>query len=132
MVAPTTLSPEVAAAVRRLTGVAAVLPLDAARIQMDGKLTATLGVDPSAFRAFAAKPTAEATALWQNVAAGGVAISYTMGKLDTLPLGREVLVEGRRAEKLPLAWAPSASAGSTRSPPTPWPARSACPPTTRS
>ena len=103
VVAPTTLSPAVAAAVRRLPGVAAVQPLDAARIQMDGKLTATLGVDPSAFRAFAAKPTAKSTGLWQNVAAGGVAISYTMGKLDKLPLGRDVLVNGRRAEKLPLA-----------------------------
>ena len=103
VVAPTTLSPAVAAAVRRLPGVAAVQPLDAARIRMDGKLTAMLGVNPSAFRAFAAKPTAESTRLWQNVAAGGVAISYTMGKLDKLPLGRDVLVEGRRAENLPLA-----------------------------
>jgi peptidoglycan DL-endopeptidase CwlO len=103
VVAPTTLSPAVAAAVRRLPGVTAAQPLDAARIQMDGKLTATLGVDPSAFRAFAAKPTAESTGLWQNVAAGGVAISYTMGKLDKLPLGRDVLVEGRHAEELPLA-----------------------------
>ena len=103
VVAPTTLSPAVAAAVRKLPGVTAVQPLDAARIQMDGKLTATLGVDPSAFRAFAAKPTAESTGLWRNVAAGGVAISYTMGKLDKLPLGRDVLVNGRRAEKLPLA-----------------------------
>jgi len=103
VVAPTTLSPAVAAAIRRLSGVAAVQPLDAARIRMDGKLTAMLGVNPSAFRAFAAKPTAESTRLWQNVAAGGVAISYTMGKLDKLPLGRDVLVEGRRAENLPLA-----------------------------
>ena len=103
VVAATTLSPGVAAAVRRLPGVTAVQPLDAARIQMDGKLTATLGVDPSAFRAFAAKPTAEATGLWQNVAAGGVAVSYTMGKLDKLPLGRDILVNGRRAEELPLA-----------------------------
>jgi peptidoglycan DL-endopeptidase CwlO len=103
VVAPTTLSPAVAAAVRRLSGVQAAQPLDAARIEMDGKLTATLGVDPSAFRAFAAKPTADSAGLWQNVAAGGVAISYTMGKLDKLPLGRDVLVEGRRAEELPLA-----------------------------
>ena len=103
VVAPTTLSPAVAAAVRRLPGVAAAQPLDAARIQMDGKFTATLGVDPSAFRAFAAKPTAESAGLWENVAAGGVAISYTMGKLDKLPLGRDVLVSGRRAEELPLA-----------------------------
>ncbi len=103
VVAPTTLRPGVAAAVGRLPGVTAVQPLDAARIQMDGKLTATLGVDPSAFRAFAAKPTAEAAGLWENVAAGGVAVSYTMGKLDKLPLGRDVLVNGRRAEELPLA-----------------------------
>jgi peptidoglycan DL-endopeptidase CwlO len=103
VVAPTTLSPGVAAAIRRLPGVAAAQRLDAARIEMDGKLTATLGVDPSAFRAFAARPTAESTGLWENVAAGGVAVSYTMGKLDKLPLGRDVLVTGRRAEELPLA-----------------------------
>jgi peptidoglycan DL-endopeptidase CwlO len=103
VVAPTTLSPAVAAAIRRLPGVAAAQPLDAARIEMDGKLTATLGVDPSAFRAFAAKPTAESAGLWENVAAGGVAVSYTMGKLDKLPLGRDVLVAGRRSEQLPLA-----------------------------
>jgi peptidoglycan DL-endopeptidase CwlO len=103
VVAPTTLGPRVAAAVKRLAGVSAVQPLDAARIEMDGKLTATLGVDPSAFRAYAAKPTAESTGLWENVAAGGVAVSYTMGKLDKLPLGHDVVVNGRRTEELPLA-----------------------------
>jgi hypothetical protein len=103
VVAPTTLSPAVAAAVRRLTGVTAALPLDAARIEMDGKLTATLGVDPAAFRAFAARPTARAAGLWENVAAGGVAMSYTMGKLDRVPMGRDVRVAGRQVEELPLA-----------------------------
>jgi peptidoglycan DL-endopeptidase CwlO len=103
VVAPTTLSPAVAAAVRRLAGVTAALPLDAARIDMDGKLTATLGVDPAAFRVFAARPTARATGLWQNVAAGGVALSYTMGKLDNVPMGRDVRVTGRKVEELPLA-----------------------------
>jgi peptidoglycan DL-endopeptidase CwlO len=103
VVAPTTLSPSVAAAVRRLPGVAAALQLDAARIQMDGNITATLGVDPSAFRAFAARPTAQSAGLWENVAAGGVALSYTMGKLDRVPLGRDLRVSGRRIEELPLA-----------------------------
>jgi peptidoglycan DL-endopeptidase CwlO len=103
VVAPTTLSPAVAAAMRRLPGVTSAVPLDAARIDMDGKLTATLGVDPAAFRAFAARPTARATGLWENVAAGGVAISYTMGKLDRVPMGRDVRVTGRRVEDLPLA-----------------------------
>jgi peptidoglycan DL-endopeptidase CwlO len=103
VVAPTTLRSSIAAAVRRLHGVVAAQPLDAARLQVNGKLTAMLGVNPSAFRAFAARPTAEALGLWQNVAAGGVAVSYTMGKLDKLPTGRPVKVTGRRAEELPVA-----------------------------
>jgi peptidoglycan DL-endopeptidase CwlO len=97
------LSPSVAAALRRLPGVTAAQQVDAARLQVDGKLTAMLGVDPSAFRAFAAQPTADATGLWQNVAAGGVAVSYTMGTMDKLPMGRPVQVVGRRTEELPLA-----------------------------
>jgi len=70
---------------------------------MDGKLTATLGVNASAFRAFAARPTAESLGLWRNVASGAVAVSYTMGKLDGLPLGRDVRVTGAKVEELPLA-----------------------------
>jgi hypothetical protein len=100
---PAPLSPAVDAAVARLPGVAAALPVDAARIGVDGKLTAMLGVDPAEFRAFAAQPTADSAGLWQNVAAGGVAISYTMGTLDKLPLNRPVRVAGQRTENLPLA-----------------------------
>jgi cell wall-associated NlpC family hydrolase len=103
VVAPTTLRAGIATAVQRLHGVVAAEPLDAARLQVDGKLTAMLGVNPSEFRAFAAKPTAESLGLWKNVAAGGVAVSYTMSKLDNLPLGRAVRVTGRRAEELPVA-----------------------------
>jgi peptidoglycan DL-endopeptidase CwlO len=103
VVAPTTLRSSITTAVRRLHGVVAAEPLDAARLQVDGKLTAMLGADPSEFRAFAPKPTADSGRLWENVAAGGVAVSYTMSKLDKLPLGRAVRVTGRRAEDLPVA-----------------------------
>jgi cell wall-associated NlpC family hydrolase len=103
VVAPTALPATVAAAVRRLPGVTAAQQLDAARISVDGQLTAMLGVNAAAFRAFAAKPTAKSAGLWENVAAGGVAISYTMGKLDKLPLGRDLKVTGQRIEELPLA-----------------------------
>ena len=103
VVAPTTLRSGVATAVQRLHGVVAAESLDAARLQVAGKLTAMLGVDPSVFRAFAAKPTAQSLGLWKNVAACGVAVSYTMSKLDNLPLGRAVRVTGRRAEELPVA-----------------------------
>ena len=103
VVAPTALPAGAAAAVRRLKGVTAAQQIDAARIQVDGQLTAMLGVDPAQFRAFAAKPTAKSVGLWQNVAAGGVALSYTMGKLDKVPLGRDLKVTGQRIEELPLA-----------------------------
>jgi peptidoglycan DL-endopeptidase CwlO len=89
-----------AAKVARLPGVQAARAVDAARIQVNGKFVAMLGVDPSTFRDFAAGPTAKSSQLWQNVAAGGIAVSYTMGKQDKLPLGGTVQVNGRQRESL--------------------------------
>ena len=103
VVAPASLPHGEAATVARLPGVVAAQQVDAARIQMDGKFVATLGVSPRDFRAFAAKPTAESGSLWRNVAAGGVAVSYTMGKLDKLPISQSLRVAGRRTEYLRVA-----------------------------
>ena len=89
-----------AARVARLPGVQAARAVDAARIQVNGKFVAMLGVDPSTFRDFAAGPTARSSQLWQNVAAGGIAVSYTMGRQDKLPLGGTVQVNGRQREAL--------------------------------
>ena len=100
VVAPTGLPPGAAALVRKLPGVVAAQSVDAARIQVNGKYVAMLGVDPSTFRGFAARPTAVSSRLWRSVAAGGVAASYTMGRLDKLPLGGTVKVVGRRSERL--------------------------------
>ena len=102
VVAPFSLSGRVLAAVSRQQGVTSADPLEAAKIKINGTYTAVLGVDPSTFRAYAARPTAAATSLWQGVADGGVAVSYTMGTLDRLSLGREVTVAGRRPERLPV------------------------------
>ena len=102
VVAPFSLSGRVLAAVSRQQGVTSADPLEAAKIKINGVYTAVLGVDPSTFRAYAARPTAAATSLWQGVADGGVAVSYTMGTLDRLRLGREVTAAGRRPERLPV------------------------------
>ncbi len=103
VVSPTSLPSAVVTRIKRLPGVAAADPVDAARIRVDGKFVALLGVDPSVFRGFAAPPTARASGLWRNVAGGSIAVSYTMGKLDKLPLGRTVRVDGTRTERLPVA-----------------------------
>lgn len=88
---------------RRLAGVAAAVPVDAGRIKVDGVFVDVLGVDPTAFRPFVAKPTAGSTTLWDNVAAGGMAISYTMGRQDRLSLSKPVQVAGSRTLKVPVA-----------------------------
>jgi cell wall-associated NlpC family hydrolase len=100
VVAPFSLSGDVLAAVSRLPGVTSADPIEAAKVTINGTSEAVLGVDPSAFRGYAAGPTAASDPLWQGVADGGVAVSYTMGTLDRLALGRLVTVTGRQAERL--------------------------------
>src|SRR5215472_15048875 len=100
VVAPFSLSGQVLAAVSRLPGVTSADPIEAAKVMINGTPEAVLGVDPSTFRGYAAGPTAASDPLWQGVADGGVAVSYTMGTLDRLALGRPVTVTGHQAERL--------------------------------
>ncbi len=100
IVAPFSLSHELAAAISKLPGVTATEQIEAVRMRINGSYTAVLGVDPSVFRSFAARPTAASDALWDGVADGGIAVSYTMGTLDKLPLGGTVVAAGRRTQRL--------------------------------
>jgi cell wall-associated NlpC family hydrolase len=103
IVAPTTLPGGLLGAVSRLPGIVAAERIEAVRMRINGADTAVVGVDPSQFRSFAARPTGAANALWQGVADGGIAVSYTMGKLDKIPLGGSVVAAGRTAKRLPVA-----------------------------
>ena len=91
------------ARVARLRGVQEARAVNAARIRVNGAFAAVLGVDPATFRAFAAGPTASSSSLWRNVAAGAIAVSYTMGKQGKLPLGGTVQVAGRTLRSLRVA-----------------------------
>jgi cell wall-associated NlpC family hydrolase len=102
VVAPASLPSGTLAAVQRLPGVTAAQSVEAAKIEVNGKYTAVLGVDPSTFRGYAAQKTAASDQLWQSVAGGAMAVSYTMGKLDKLPLGGVVHVAGAKRESLPV------------------------------
>ena len=103
VVAPATLPPDVLARIRALPGVVSADPLDAARIKVNGVYVAMLGIRPASFRQYAAKPTAQSTVLWQNVADGGIAVSYLMGRQQKLPLGGSVTVAGATTERVPVA-----------------------------
>jgi len=100
IVAPATLPAGLLAAVSRLPGMVDTEQIEAVRMQVNGAETAVVGVDPAKFRSFAARPTGAANALWQGVADGGIAVSYTMGKLDKVPLGGTVLAGGRTDKRL--------------------------------
>ena len=102
VVAPFSLSRQVLAAVSRQPGVTGAEPIEAAKIKINGAFAAVLGVDPSTFRGYAARSMATSDPLWQGVAGGGIAVSYTMGTLDRLTLGGQVTVSGRRPERLPV------------------------------
>jgi cell wall-associated NlpC family hydrolase len=103
VVAPVQLPAGLVASLSRLHGVAAALSVDAGRIRVNGVFVNVLGVDPQEFRPFAAGPTARAASLWQHVAAGGMAISYTMGRQGKLSLAKPVTVTGTRTLMLPVA-----------------------------
>jgi peptidoglycan DL-endopeptidase CwlO len=103
VVAGRSLPAGVVTRVRRLGGVAAAFPVDAGRVRVNGVFVNVLGVRPAAFRPFAAKPTARSNSLWANVAAGGIAISYTMGSQDRLSLDQPVRISGVHPMTLPVA-----------------------------
>lgn len=102
VVAPFSLSAKLLATVSRQPAVTSAEPLEAAKIRINGTFTAVLGVNPSTFRSYADKSIASSNQLWQGVANGGVAVSYTMGTLDRLALGGEVTALGRTQQQLPV------------------------------
>ena len=100
VVASSSLPASTLSAIQRLPGVTAAQSVEAAKIQVNGKYTAVLGVDASTFRGYAAQQTAASDPLWQGVAAGAIAVSYTMGSQDKLPLGGTVHVNAAKRESL--------------------------------
>ncbi len=90
------LPPRAVERARRLKGVAGLTVVDAAQARVGGRRMGLLGVDPSAFRAFAPEAAAESDRLWQTVASGGLAVSFEQGRDGGLPLGA-VVPAGRSA-----------------------------------
>ncbi|MBT2213928.1 MULTISPECIES: C40 family peptidase [Actinomadura] len=94
--APSTLPAEVVDKVRAEKGVQGVEVVDAVQGMVAGKRVGLLGVEPSTFRNYTPKPTAQSDGLWRNVAAGDVAISFTMGNDGGVRLGSQVPAGGRQ------------------------------------
>ncbi|OLT10696.1 hypothetical protein BJF79_25675 [Actinomadura sp. CNU-125] len=83
---------------RDLKGVTGVTVVDAANAQVGGERLGLLGVDPSQFRAFTPRRTAESDQLWRTVASGGMAVSFELSRTEALPLGTVVPAGGSTRE----------------------------------
>ena len=84
------LSPEVVAQLTALSGQAGAVVFRTGTVKVAGKDVAAVGVDPSAFRAFAAQGTAESDAVWQAVARGEAVASHEGAEAQSLELGKGV------------------------------------------
>jgi hypothetical protein len=103
IVSPASLPHSLLASVLATRGVAAAEQIEAVRMRIDHAYASVLGVDPSVFRSYAARPTAASNTLWNGVAAGDIVPSYLMGRMDHLALGGEVSASGTRTDQLRVA-----------------------------
>ncbi|HEY7484399.1 MAG TPA: C40 family peptidase [Streptosporangiaceae bacterium] len=92
------LPPAVVERLRHTKGIAGVEVVDAAQALVAGKRVGLLGVEPSTFRSYTPKPTAQSDALWRNVYAGDVAVSFVLGSDGGVKLGSKVPVGGKQRQ----------------------------------
>jgi hypothetical protein len=69
---------------------AAATTIDVGMLKLNGHHVDTVAVNPSTFRAFAPRGTAESTALWQAVARGDVVVSHATAHRLRLVLGSTI------------------------------------------
>jgi Transglycosylase SLT domain len=86
------LPAELVQQLRALPGVTASALADAGTVSLAGADTALLGVDPSEFRGFTPQETAGSDPLWQAVARGDLALSYSVHQQRGTTLGGDVPV----------------------------------------
>jgi hypothetical protein len=82
----------------------------AGHAHVDRNRAFVLGVDPTSFRRWTPKLTANSSALWSSVMRGDLTASFDMGHDANLPLGEEVPVAATR-EVMPLRIGAFASVG---------------------
>ncbi|MEU6787000.1 hypothetical protein ABZ912_48095 [Nonomuraea angiospora] len=63
--------------IKRLKGVVSLESVGAATVEFNGRRLQALAVNPSTFRAYTSKVTAESDVVWQRIAEGGLAISFS-------------------------------------------------------
>jgi len=91
VVGKTRITPVQVRTLIRATGARSALQVMAGTVTIGKGQTTAVGVDPSTFRPWTPKGTAESEPVWQAVANGAGAVAHVVGRAFELPLGGEVL-----------------------------------------
>ena len=86
------MSPAQIARARAAAGNGPSLTFATGPVSLGRGATQAIGVDPSTFRSFAPRGTAEFTPLWQVVQRGDVAVAHTVGRALNVALGGATII----------------------------------------
>ena len=90
------------AAISKLRGVQAVLPVDGGKVTVNGQSANLLGVSPQAFRSWAPLSTAGSAAIWSNLGKGQLVSTAAAARRLHLAAGRSYPVSAAIPARLPF------------------------------
>jgi Transglycosylase SLT domain len=106
---PGGITPAQLAKIRKLSGVAAVLPIDGGKVAVNGHSADVLGVSPQAFRSWTALAAASSATVWSDLSRGQlISTSAAAGKLH-LTAGKSYPVSAAIREQVPFGGATALS-----------------------
>lgn len=112
-----TFSPTAVKSLSKLAPAGGATSFRAGQVRVAGRSVKAVGVDPSSFRTFAGKGTAEVDPVWQAVARGEAVTAHALaqtlklplgGELDVVPAGKQAPTAARDAEATAASEDPTA------------------------
>ena len=97
------------AAISRLRGVQAVLPVDGGKVKVNGQSANVLGVPPQAFRSWTPLSTAGSAKIWSNLGKGQLVSTTATARRLHLAAGRSYPVSAAVLARLPFGGATALS-----------------------
>ena len=94
------------AAISKLRGVQAVLPVDGGKVKVNGQSANVLGVSPQAFRSWTSLSTAGSAAIWSNLGKGQLVSTGAAARRLHLAAGQSYPVSAAVLTRLPFGGRP--------------------------
>jgi hypothetical protein len=99
---PGGITPAQLAKIRKLGGVAAVLPVDGGKVTVNGKSANLLGVSPQAFRPWTPLATAASATIWSDLSQGQLISTAAAARQLHLTAGQSYPVSAAILEQVPF------------------------------